>query len=300
MHARTPKHFVLEERLERYADFIEPAPQDYAGRWAEACYPLGGATSPVGTTAAGAPTPARAGRFREVRLDLGCGKGAFTVEAARREPDVLFLGMDGEPLCMAYAGGLAAKSGLENVVFLAWDGHRVTEAFAPGELSRIYLNFPTPFPRKRQARRRLTDASCLMEYRRILTPNGTVRLKTDSRPLYLFTLEELDAAGYTVLWTSEDARADFPDDPTSGYEERLAANGAKVFALEATPGPEPTHFSPTPQRGLVEYLPQDLGKLDYVPLGMEATVWNMRNREAKLWAKGHKGTGRANDSEKTS
>lgn len=290
MHARTPKHFVLEERLERYADFIEPAPQDYPGRWAEACYPLGG------TSAAGGA--AGAGRFREVRLDLGCGKGAFTVESARREPDVLFLGMDGEPLCMAYAGGLAAKSGLKNVVFLAWDGHRVTEAFAPGELSRIYLNFPTPFPRKRQARRRLTDATCLMEYRRILAPDGTLRLKTDSRPLYLFTLEELAAAGYQVLWTSEDARADFPNDPTSGYEERLAANGAKVFALEATHGPEPAHFSPTPQRSLVEYLPQDLEKLDYVPLGMEATVWNMRNREAKLWAKDHKGSGSASGGEK--
>ena len=77
MHARTPKHFVLEERLERYADFIEPAPQDYAGRWAEACYPLGG------TSAAGGA--ASAGRFREVRLDLGCGKGAFTVESARMD-----------------------------------------------------------------------------------------------------------------------------------------------------------------------------------------------------------------------
>ncbi len=97
-----------------------------------------------------------------------------------------------------------------------------------------------------------------------------------------------------MLWTSEDARADFPDDPTSGYEERLAANGAKVFALEATPGPAPASFSPTPQRGLVA---QDLADLDYVPLGMEATVWNMRNREAKLWAKGHKDSGPAKNAD---
>ncbi|MCI7438008.1 MAG: methyltransferase [Coriobacteriaceae bacterium] len=293
MHARTPKNFVLEEHLERYADFIEPAPQGYAGRWAEACCPIGGAVARAG----GATHP---GRFREVRLDLGCGKGAFTVEAARREPDVLFLGMDDEPLCMARAGGLAAERGLENVVFLAWDGHRVTEAFAPGELARIYLNFPTPFPRKRQARLRLTDAACLMAYRRILAPNGTLRLKTDSRPLYLFTLEELAAAGYKVLWTSGDAREDFPDDPASGYEDRLAANGAKVLALEATPGPAPLNFSPTPQRGLVEYLPQDLAELDYVPLGMEGTVRNMRNREARLWAKGRKGNGPADGAGKAS
>ena len=85
MHARLPKHFVLEERLERYRDYIEPDPYTWAGRWAAACAPVG--SEP----------------FREVRLDLGCGKGSFTVEAARREPDVLFVGMDSEPVCIAYA-----------------------------------------------------------------------------------------------------------------------------------------------------------------------------------------------------
>ena len=69
MHARLPKHFVLEERLERYADAIELRPAVWRGRWAEACWPLGAQDE---------------GRFREVRLDLGCGKGAFVVEAARR------------------------------------------------------------------------------------------------------------------------------------------------------------------------------------------------------------------------
>ena len=283
LHARLPKNFVLEERLERYADSIEASPERWAGQWAEACHPLDAARDRTS--------------FDEVRLDMGCGKGAFTVEAAAAEKSVLFVGIDFEPICIAYAAQKAEESGLDNVIFSPGVADKVTTYFAEGELSRIYLNFPTPFPRKRQARLRLTDATCLMDYRHILAPDGTLRLKTDSRPLYLFTLEELAAAGYKVLWTSEDARADFPDDPTSGYEERLAANGAKVFALEATPGPAPASSSPTPQRGLVEYLPQDLADLDYVPLGMEATVWNMRNREAKLWAKGHRGSGSAKNAD---
>ena len=65
LHARLPKNFVLEERLERYGSVIELRPESWRGRWALGCAPLGSAP------------------FREVRLDLGCGKGGFVVEAAR-------------------------------------------------------------------------------------------------------------------------------------------------------------------------------------------------------------------------
>ena len=85
LHIRLPKNFVLEERLERYSAAIETNPYAWCGMWAWACAPVG--------------SPA----FREVRLDLGCGRGSFTVEMARREPDVLFIGMDAEPICIAYA-----------------------------------------------------------------------------------------------------------------------------------------------------------------------------------------------------
>ena len=139
MHARLPKHFVLEERLERYRDAIEPDPYHWRGHWTSACAPAGA-------------TP-----FREVRLDLGCGKGSFTVEAARREPDVLFVGMDSEPVCIAYAAQRAVESGLPNVVFVPGTGMRIREMFSEGELGRIYLNFPTPFPRKRESHLRLVN-----------------------------------------------------------------------------------------------------------------------------------------------
>ena len=133
LHARLPKNFVLEERLERYGRVIELDPAGWRGRWASACAPLGAAP------------------FSEVRLDLGCGKGGFSVEAARREPNVLFVAMDSEPFCVAYAAQRVTESGLSNVVVVPGTGMRVREFFSPGELSVIYLNFPTPFPRKRDA-----------------------------------------------------------------------------------------------------------------------------------------------------
>ena len=85
VHVRTPKNFVLEERLERYADAIETNPEAYAGDWREACAPAG--SKP----------------FEHLHLDLGCGKGTYLVERAHREPDTLFIGMDQEPICIAYA-----------------------------------------------------------------------------------------------------------------------------------------------------------------------------------------------------
>lgn len=272
IHARVSKNFVLEERLERYADVIEADPYAWAGRWAEACHPL---------------TEKGLARFSEVRLDLGCGKGSFVVEAARQNPDALLVGMDSEPFCIAYASQVVCESGLPNVVIVPATGMRITEMFAPGELSRIYLNFPTPFPRTREARKRLTDIDRLADYRQVLAPGGSVRLKTDSQPLHDYTIVELKIAGYDLLWSTSDARTAGVDGPSSEYEDRLTAGGASVYALEATPGETPEHMEQTDRLSLVDYLPADVNAIEYVPRGMESTVENLRNCDLKR-RMGHK------------
>ena len=263
LHARLPKNFVLAERLERYGRVIELDPAAWRGRWARACAPFGSAP------------------FNEVRLDLGCGKGGFAVEAARREPDVLFVAMDSEPFCVAYAAQRVFESGLPNVVVVPGTGMRVREFFSPGELSAIYLNFPTPFPRKRDASKRMASMERLMDFREVLTAHGEVRLRTDSQPLFDFMLTQVPIAGYELLWQSRDARVERPDDPASEYERRLSAQGAHVHALVATPGPMPECVEQTAELSLAAYLPQDLASLQsigYAPHGMEATVTNLRNR----------------------
>lgn len=263
LHARLPKNFVLEERLERYGRAIELRPESLRGRWVEACSPIG------------------ADPYREARLDLGCGKGGFVVEAARREPDVLFVAMDSEPICVAYAAQRICESGLPNVVVVPGTGMRVRELFSAGELSVIHLNFPTPFPRKRDAHKRMACMERLMDFRDVLTEGGEVRMRTDSQPLFDFMLTQVPLAGYELLWESRDARAERPDDPASEYERRLGAKGARVLALTATPGPAPEHVEQTAELSLAAYLPHDLTSLQgmaYAPHGMEATVVNLRNR----------------------
>ncbi|MDO4798271.1 MAG: methyltransferase [Coriobacteriales bacterium] len=263
MHARLPKNFVLEERLERYANVIELEPKHLAGHWAQACAPLG---------------PTGMGAFDEVRLDLGCGKGAFIVEAARREPNVLFVGMDLEPLCIAYAAQHVTEAGLTNAVIVPGRGSTVCEAFGPGELSRVYVNFPTPFPRKREAHKRLIILERLLEYRQVMASGATLCLRTDSQLLRDFALTQFELAGYTVVWSSDDERAQRPNEPTSEYEGRLAEQGAKVLGLWAIPGPAPRNPRQTAPLSLVDYLPDDLFDGGYVPHGMERTVENLRNQ----------------------
>ncbi|WP_455139169.1 tRNA (guanine(46)-N(7))-methyltransferase TrmB [Thermophilibacter sp.] len=272
LHARLPKNFVLEERLERYGRAIELEPERLRGCWAEACWPG------IGTSAT-----AGAGRFSEVRLDLGCGKGAFAIEAARRNPDVLYVAMDAEPICVAYAAQHVCESGLSNVVVVPGNGMRVRAFFSPGEVSVIHLNYPTPFPRKRDAHRRMFCLERLMDFREILAPGGEVRLRTDSQPLFDFALTQVPLAGYEVVRQSRDARADAADAdvPPSEYEQRLGAQGARVHALTVTPGPAPEHPEQTAELSLAVYLPSELDASSYVPHGMEATVTNLRNRRLR-------------------
>lgn len=273
-HIRTPKNFVLEERLERFSDAIEQRPEALRGRWAEACYPSIGGDG---------------GRFGGVHLDLGCGKGSFLAASAAREPGELWVGMDLEPICIAYAAQRILEEGIPNAVVLGRGAASLPGVFAPGELSSISLNFPTPYPKRRHARRRLTTVERLLSYRGLLAPGGTLTLRTDSQPLRDYTLTQLAAAGWDVAWVSDDVRADHPEIPPTEYEERLTGSGARVRGVCATvgaePGPGAVERGRAAEQSLMRYLPDDIDALGYVPLGMEAAVMNLRNRRRNAAAR---------------
>ena len=94
---------------------------------------------------------------RELRVELGCGKGRFTVGTAAAEPDVLFVAVEMVPDAMVVAMERCAAEGLRNVRFIDANANILPEFFAPGEVDRIYINFCDPWPTKRHAKRRLTQ-----------------------------------------------------------------------------------------------------------------------------------------------
>ena len=132
-------------------------------------------------------------------LEVGCGKGEYTVGLAQRHPAQNFLGLDvkGERI---WRGSTRAEAlGLANVGFLRLMAHQLTEHFGPGELSEIWITFPDPRPRDRDIKRRLTSPRFLNMYQTLLAAGGVAQLKTDSEGLFDYTLETLAARPGAVI-----------------------------------------------------------------------------------------------------
>lgn len=134
-------------------------------------------------------------------LELGCGKGEYTVALAREYPDKNFTGIDIKSNRMWKGAGVALEDGLKNATFMRALMHRITELYAPGEVDEIWITFPDPFPRARSAKHRLTHTRYLRFYKEILKPGGLINFKTDSDELFTFTMDMLERLGITPLNT---------------------------------------------------------------------------------------------------
>ena len=93
---------------------------------------------------------------RELRVEVGCGKGKFTVETAEAEPDVLLIAIERVQDALVLAMEAAIRKGLKNVFFVSLDAANIDQFFADDEIDLLYINFCDPWPRKKNAKRRLT------------------------------------------------------------------------------------------------------------------------------------------------
>ena len=169
---------------------------------------------------------------RELHLEIGCGKGKFTVEMAALYPEVLFLAVERVKEALVLAMEEAVAMGLRNVFFLSEDAARLEELFAPGEVDRIYLNFCDPWPRSKNAKRRLTYHTFLEKYRTVLRPEGEIHFKTDNAGLFAWSLEEFERYGYPVRNVTDDLHRDGVTGVMTGYEEKFHAMGTPIHRCE--------------------------------------------------------------------
>ena len=132
---------------------------------------------------------------------FGLRQGRIYGRMRRRAPDVLFVGLDVDGVCVMRAAERAIAQGVSNAVFVLHDDSDLSETFGEGELSAMLLNFPTPFPKKKKAHYRLTHFERLMSYRPLLAPGAFVRLRTDSMPLRDFSLTQSRSRAMTCSGT---------------------------------------------------------------------------------------------------
>lgn len=113
------------------------------------------------------------------------------------------------------------------------------EIFGYGEVDRIYLNFCDPWPRKKNAKRRLTYHTFLRRYAWILREGGRVDFKTDNEKLFAFSLEEFSASGYRLQNVTDDLHKDGPQGIMTGYEEKFYGLGTPIHRCEAVVAERP-------------------------------------------------------------
>lgn len=135
-------------------------------------------------------------------LELGCGKGEYTVGLARRNPDKNYIGIDIKGARMWTGARQVNDEGLTNVAFLRTDIELLPNFFAPGEVSEIWITFPDPQMKK--VRKRLTSTRFLALYRQVLADGGPVRLKTDSPFLYTYTRIMAETNGLEIKVQTDD------------------------------------------------------------------------------------------------
>lgn len=176
------------------------------------------------------------GNDNPVRLEIGCGKGGFICTIAAQHPELNFIAVEKYSNVLVTAMERARSMGLTNVWFLWGDAEYLPRFLPAHSISTLYLNFSTPFPKKKYATHRLTHGHFLAMYRTLLTADATVVQKTDNRGLFQFSLEEFSKAGYTLQRVSLDLHADdYPDNIVTEYEQKFIDEGLPIYRLEATP-----------------------------------------------------------------
>ena len=206
---RMRKKHTLGPRMEACDRIWIRNPADYRGRWRDLMPDA-----------------------RELRLEIGCGKGKFTVETAKAEPDVLLIALEKVPDAMVMAMEYAMREELTNVFFIDADAALLPDLFAENELDRIYINFPDPWPRNKTAKLRLTFRTFLEKYKIVLKDGAEIHFKTDNRPLFDFSLEEFERCGLETKDVTNDLHKDGIVGIMTGYETKFHELGTPINRCE--------------------------------------------------------------------
>jgi len=178
------------------------------------------------------------GNDQALVLELGCGKGEYTVGLARRNPGRNYLGVDIKGARMWRGARTSLDEGLKNVGFLRTRIELIGLFFGPEEVQEIWITFPDPQLKDSRQKKRLTHPLFLNRYRQFLAPDHQIHLKTDSAPLYHYTLALARHNGYNVHHHTEDLYAAPPEEEASMiqtfYEARWLQEGLPIHYLRFT------------------------------------------------------------------
>ena len=169
----------------------------------------------------------------DIYIEIGCGKGKFIIENAKLYRNINFIGIERNTT----VAGITAKKiekDINNIAIICDNAQNISEIFDIGEISRIYLNFSDPWPKKRLAKRRLTHKNFLDIYKGLFEKTGEVFFKTDNKNLFEFSLNEFCKNDWKLSNISLDLHnSNFENNIMTEYEEKFSSKGMPIYRLEA-------------------------------------------------------------------
>lgn len=208
----------LVSRTERCAHLLIEYPKELRGRWLEEY---------------NAQSEAHA---CELHVELGCGKGRFTVKTAKNEPSALLVALEKISNVLVIALERTEQEQLQNVRYVNKLADYLDEYFADNEVDRIYINFCDPWSANRHKKRRLTGEIFLELYKKVLRSGGEIHFKTDNLPLFEFSLLEFERCGFAVSQVTRNLHEHGTVGVMTDYEKKFHEQGMPINRCVATKG----------------------------------------------------------------
>ena len=169
---------------------------------------------------------------KPIHLEIGCGKGQFIINMAKAYPNVNFVALEkyDSVLLRAVKKYEGSEEKPSNLIFILGDFNDVYDYLPKNKINTIYLNFSDPWPKNRQAKRRLTHVNFLNKYKNLLVKDGLIIQKTDNLDLFNFSLEQYEEANLSVIDVSLDLHKTSMFNIMTEYEEKKSLLGPIYYA----------------------------------------------------------------------
>lgn len=173
-----------------------------------------------------------------VIIELGCGKGEYTVGLAKRYPGKNYIGIDKKGARMWRGAKTTSELSIPNVAFVRMQIESIAGVFAAGEVDEIWITFPEPHPNSPRTKKRFTSPQFIDRFKQILKKDGIIHLKTDSELFYEYTLEVIRAGEHKLLYANNNLYSNASDEQVKDviavqtfYEQMWLAEGKTIKYL---------------------------------------------------------------------